>query len=121
MTPHFFHAIKDFFRISLNDLCVIGVIILTALAAFGLGRLSVLRSSSSGFEVLPPAHDATGAASLSIESPDKNFVASRNGSKYHFPWCSGAQAMNEENKIWFATQDEAKRAGYTAAANCEGL
>ncbi|MCA9052050.1 MAG: hypothetical protein KDA89_25100, partial [Planctomycetaceae bacterium] len=49
------------------------------------------------------------------------YVASRNGSKYHFPWCAGAQAMSETNKIWFDSVEEARKAGYTPAGNCKGL
>ncbi|XKT74295.1 MAG: hypothetical protein ACJKTH_02990 [Patescibacteria group bacterium UBA2163] len=113
---------KDFFRISLNDVFIILVIALTALAAFGLGRLSVLYNSSSGFEVLPLTNSSTYTDTLSRgDESEQNFVASRHGSKYHFPWCSGAQVMNEENKIWFGTRKEAEQAGYTPAANCEGL
>lgn len=48
-------------------------------------------------------------------------VGSKNGSKYHYPWCQGAERIKEENKVWFATAAEAKRAGYTPAANCPGL
>jgi len=49
------------------------------------------------------------------------YVASKNGSKYHFPWCSGATRMKEENKIWFETKEAAEKAGYGPAANCKGL
>jgi len=49
------------------------------------------------------------------------YVGSRNGSKYHFPWCPGAQQIKEENKVWFSSVEEAQKAGYTPAANCKGL
>ncbi|MEO8637485.1 MAG: hypothetical protein ABI430_01125 [Candidatus Taylorbacteria bacterium] len=48
-------------------------------------------------------------------------VGAKSGDKYHFPWCSGAQRIKEENKIWFASVEEARKAGYTPAANCKGL
>ena len=48
-------------------------------------------------------------------------VASKNGTKYHLPWCSGAARIAEENKIWFASKKEAAVAGYTPAANCKGI
>ena len=48
-------------------------------------------------------------------------VASKRGSKYHYPWCSGAKRMSEKNKIWFATIEAARQAGYTPAKNCKGL
>ncbi|MDB9944483.1 hypothetical protein OAD26_00590, partial [bacterium] len=48
-------------------------------------------------------------------------VGSINGTKYHLPWCPGAQQMKEENKIVFETQEQAREAGYTPAGNCKGL
>ena len=39
--------------------------------------------------------------------------------KYHYAWCSGAQRIKEENRVWFATAGEAESAGYTLAGNCE--
>jgi len=54
-------------------------------------------------------------------TPSGTLVASKNGTVYHFPWCSGAQRINEENKIWFTSQEEAQAAGYRPAANCKGL
>ncbi len=49
------------------------------------------------------------------------YVASKNGSKYYLPSCAGANRIKEENKIWFASVDEAKSRGYEPAANCKGL
>jgi hypothetical protein len=48
-------------------------------------------------------------------------VASKTGSKYHLPWCSGAQSIKEVNKVWFSSKEEAERAGYAPATNCKGL
>jgi methylphosphotriester-DNA--protein-cysteine methyltransferase len=48
-------------------------------------------------------------------------VASKTGKKYHLPWCTGAKNIPENNKIWFNSIDEAKKAGYTPALNCKGL
>ena len=52
---------------------------------------------------------------------EKLYVGSKNGEVYHFPWCSGAQRMKEANKIFFSSREEAEKAGYRPAANCEGL
>lgn len=66
---------------------------------------------------------ATGQNQLSLEikADGGQLVGSKNGTKYHYPWCSGAERIKEENKIWFQSAEEAKRAGYTPAANCPGL
>lgn len=55
------------------------------------------------------------------EATSSILVASKNGSKYHFPWCSGALRIREENKLVFGSREEALEAGYTPASNCKGL
>ncbi|MBI4086620.1 hypothetical protein HY416_01410 [Candidatus Kaiserbacteria bacterium] len=64
-----------------------------------------------------------GSADETSSSPasEKRYVGSKNGSKYHLPWCSGAARIAEENKIWFSSKEEAEAAGYTPAANCKGI
>lgn len=52
---------------------------------------------------------------------DDTVVGSVNSDKYHAPWCSSAQRINEENKRYFASIQEARNAGYQPAGNCEGL
>lgn len=39
--------------------------------------------------------------------------------KYHYVWCSGAQRIKEENRLWFNSAQEAESAGYTLAGNCQ--
>lgn len=46
-------------------------------------------------------------------------VASSGGKKYYFVWCKGVSNLKESNKIYFATEDLAKKAGYTLANNCK--
>lgn len=110
------------------------LIILVGVVSFGLGRASVVPSVSS-----QPAgiifSDKSADSSIKTESAvdpevddgapavaaEAQYVASKNGSKYHFPWCSGAKQMKEENKVWFDSVEAAKAAGYTPAANCPGL
>lgn len=109
-----------------KDLIIVIVIILVASISFGLGRLSKIRenrvpitvenlgaSVETGFRVAPATEtqfQESGAV-----------VASKNGSKYHYPWCAGAQQIKEENKIYFSSIEEARKAGYTPASNCKGL
>jgi hypothetical protein len=50
-----------------------------------------------------------------------NYVASKNGTAYYLPSCSGAGRIKDENKIWFDTESAAENAGYKKAANCSGL
>jgi hypothetical protein len=119
------------------------VLILTSSASFGLGRLSALDEiyhpgvsllnepsgvrntasiKSSGIEetgLYLPA--ASAAVSNTLSAVGGQVVASKNGTKYHFPWCSGAKRIDERNKIYFESIEAARAAGYTPAANCRGL
>lgn len=58
---------------------------------------------------------------IAKEPSEQKFVASKNGEVYHYPWCSGAQQIKEENKIYFNSKEEAEKAGYRPARNCPGL
>lgn len=49
------------------------------------------------------------------------YVGSKNGTKYHLPWCSGAKNIKEENKIWFGSKEDAASKGYSPASNCKGI
>ncbi|QSH39615.1 hypothetical protein JXR01_01205 [Candidatus Kaiserbacteria bacterium] len=92
------------------------IVLFVGISAFGLGRLS-------NYEDVQPAVRLFDAETDTKEpiSIGGLFVASKNGSKYHFPWCSSARTMNEANKIWFASIEEARSAGYSPAGNCKGL
>ncbi len=109
-----------------------GVLILVGLTAFGLGRLSVMGEEGPRLLIRLPdgttqtaaAYAATppvAAAPASAPAKSGAFVASKSGTKYYLPECSGVSRIKEENKVWFATVGEAQAAGYTAAANCPGL
>ena len=117
-----------------QDVVLISAVVLLGFLSYGLGRLSAQSSSASGVilcESLPPnTVSATVAQTPSYEDREMStatigevasFVGSKNGSVYHFPWCSGAQRIKEENKVWFTTKEEAERAGYRPASNCKGL
>lgn len=119
------------------------LILVVALGAFGLGRLSVAEkatvmaqnkdierqdvvptvgvksvatssTSSSSTELLP-------IATSSKTTEQGEFVASRKGTKYHYTWCPGAAQIKPENKLFFVSAAAARAAGYTPASNCPGL
>ncbi|HEY4473754.1 MAG TPA: hypothetical protein VI957_01160 [Candidatus Paceibacterota bacterium] len=124
-----------------DDWMVAAIIFLVALLAFGLGRLSIIYSEEGEFKIEYPQQSAAAVLSQNAQPGTQNaganesdvtssmlqvpssggYVASKTGSKYHLPWCAGAQSIKEENKIYFATKAEAEARGYTPAANCKGL
>ena len=122
-----FNKIKDLPDLP-KDLFVLSLITLVGLGAFASGRLSALEEErKSELKIVQ--------ASPSLESDTKEgegvpllipvssgmYVGSRSGTTYHLPWCSGAQRIKEENKLWFATKEEAESKGYKPAANCKGI
>ena len=116
-------------RINRRDFFFAAVILLVAFASFGLGRLSKLNAAREGVSITPPLSSAAlGHLPLVQEGETEGVVkrggqvvASKSGTKYHFPWCEGASQIAEKNKVWFSSIGEARKAGYTPASNCKGL
>ena len=94
---------------------LITLIILVALACFGLGRLSALTEAKTPIAIRQAASAAQALA------PGGMYVASKSGSVYYFPWCGGAQSIQPSEQVWFKTEVAAKKAGYAPAKNCKGL
>lgn len=115
------------------------LLVMVALASFGLGRQSVIETESEktlenkasvvlAGATLPattmaptPLPSAFTVESGSEIEGSEEVVASKSGTKYHLPSCPGAKSIKPENLISFATRAEAEAAGYTPAANCKGL
>lgn len=38
--------------------------------------------------------------------------------KYHYTWCGSWKRITAKNQLWFQTEEEAIKAGYTLAGNC---
>lgn len=107
---------------------IVLIIILTGLLGFGFGRMD--GGPKSPVVITPPPAAKQPAARLEASvqgSPAvagvgaETVVGSRTGSKYHYPWCSGAQRINPANLVTFPSIEEARAAGYTPASNCKGL
>jgi hypothetical protein len=114
------------------------ILILVAVGSFGLGRLSSyeIQKKPTKIYMTDPAVPLQDSV-LGVSSDDSAFlqkdlseaplsqsgevVASKNSDKYHYPWCSGAKRISEENKMTFSSIEEAKKAGYKPASNCKGL
>ncbi len=120
-----------------SETYTVALILLVGFSSFGLGRLSRLegtrepvRAEQVSARMLPASAIASAPLYPSKVEQRGNavpmaaggqVVASKGGSKYHFPWCSGAQQISEANKISFNSVEEARKAGYTPASNCKGL
>ena len=114
-----------------GEIIFVVALISIAIISFSLGRLSAINDRKAPIQVLgdKPAQTAEVLSSVKekpepkakIDEKNALYVGSKNGSVYHFPWCPGAQKMKEENKILFSSKEEAEKAGYRPAANCDGL
>ncbi len=138
--------LKD--RLNNRELYTVLLILVVGFGSFGLGRLSKLQESREPIRIEQLTASAVISESSVVKggsnsartvtessltrevsraseaggvSPGGQLVASKGGTKYHFPWCSGAQRISEANKVWFNSTDEARKAGYTPATNCKGL
>lgn len=124
-------ATRDLIRtIGQKDIFIALVIILVAFASFGLGRLSKIEDSrepitienlSQGSAAIASRANPVSQTNPPVPSEKGKFVASKNGTKYYLPWCSGVDKINEVNKVWFETKEEAEARGLTPAANCPGI
>lgn len=96
-----------------RDGFIVSVLIFSCLLSFGFGYLAGKDAGS-----VP-----TSTSMSEIEAPTESVgvVASKNGTKYYLPSCSGADRIADANKVWFASPAAATAAGYSPAANCPGL
>lgn len=115
-----------------RDVFIAIILVLVAFGSFGLGRLSKFEETrnpiriggmtASVMETVEKQEEASQKENLPPPPQGGGFyVGSKNGSKYHFPWCSGAKRIKEVNEVIFETKEDAEKAGYTPAANCKGL
>lgn len=45
-------------------------------------------------------------------------IGNKNSKKYHKPGCPSYDSVSEKNRVYFDTEEEAVKAGYTKAGNC---
>ena len=115
------------------------LIVIVSVSSFFLGRISVAEKSNKIQQkaqivelITQPvsananrdvANTERTVSTQSAQSSDAQgaYVASKSGTKYHLPWCAGARSIKEENKVYFASKEEAEARGYEPAANCKGI
>ncbi|MBP9759816.1 MAG: hypothetical protein KBD24_00415 [Candidatus Pacebacteria bacterium] len=127
--------IADFLRSRKGqDTALVFAVLLLGTISFGLGRLSKEQERQKPVTLYMPATTSVVAQITTVlekttpnvipapeSSSQKQYVASKSGTVYHLPWCSGAQRIKEENKVWFASKEIAEAAGYRPASNCKGI
>lgn len=96
------------------------VLILVSVLSFGIGRLTGQGSSTPVKVEFDQSLDQQASAVTAYRpaAPDGTVIASKNGSKYYYPSCSGAKRISEANKVTFPNKTAAEAAGLALAANC---
>ncbi len=109
-----------------KDILMVLVVILVGLGSFELGRLSK-ENSSRGIKIEYPDQQKASVVSAiesssnstSSNSTGKNFFASNRGTKYYSIGCSAGKTIKQENRVYFATGEEAITAGYELSNSCQ--
>lgn len=129
-----------FFKSIPESVLITVLVVLVSVVSFALGRISVSENAScqdliyqedlfitdncpnflQGKNISDEDADASDEEEEVFDSTG-TLVGSKNSDKYHYPWCPGALRIKDENKVWFASKEEAEKAGYVPAKNCPGL
>ena len=132
--------VKDFLVANEKELFYSLMLILVALLAFGLGRLSKIEEAkvpvrienattssevvnTSGSNTTVSENTASVVVNDNANAPEYQIgsvVVSSRGKKYHFPWCPGAKTIKASNRI-VLTEAQAKAKGYTLASGCSSV
>lgn len=131
------------------DIVLVVGIILISLISFGLGWITAIKNPVKSSVIIENTGTGnlkleTGTSQNNAEQGSGNgqnaenqnvaneqitnatiqqgiIVASKNGTKYHWPWCSWAKKIKLENQVWFKSEAEAQKAGYTACGSFQKL
>lgn len=95
------------------------LIIIAGLVGFSLGRASLPRQALSG--LVDTSIDVVSGGEISSDYLTLPFVASVSGTTYMPISCNAANRIISENKIFFASADQAERAGYRPNQQCGKL
>lgn len=111
-----------------SELVLILAVVLISIIAFESGRMSAMSRHNKPLEIKYAPAVITGnefptktSLKTNQSQPKLNLgvIASKNSILYHFLWCSGAKRIKEENKLTFASEQEAQSRGYKLASNCQ--
>jgi hypothetical protein len=83
---------------------------------------AVIPPSTAPVSAAPIISQPAAAAAANTAGPSTGkYVASKTGTKYYLPTCGTAKRIKDENKVWFATKEDAEKAGYEPGSTCKGL
>ncbi len=99
------------------------LVLLLLLLSFFLGRVTKFLEMIPSFTFESKAEEDRNYEqeknNLFGKISNNTIVASKNGKKYYFVWCSGAGNIKASSKRYFTTEELAQKAGYVLANNCK--
>lgn len=118
------------------DVLIALIVILSIIGAFYVGRLSKSLEAESNIKIDLSALgsnslesykglrnadylDSSNNAQIDSITQRKSFFASNKGSKYYSVDCNGGKTIKPENRVYFATREEAESAGYEISSSCK--
>lgn len=121
-----------------GDIVLVLGFVLVALISFGAGYLSAPGTSEKSLIIEEPAaniseqiiSDQETGEQSAVQQESGNaeeevqqgiIVASKNGTKYYWPWSSWAKRIKPENLIWFKSESEAQKAGYSKSSDFDNI
>ncbi len=113
-------------RISMKIYLAI-IVILTAVASFGLGRLSVQSSSPVPVRIVNPTVELGAQAYSSADDGKKIkvtepvIIGSISKNFYTFTWCAKASDIEKSDQRFFYSISEAEKVGLAPDLSCNGL
>lgn len=98
------------------------LLVLGVLFSYCVGFLDGALRYTVPITVVEPTYNAgVGVGSPGTLDEQAGVVASKNGTTFYYPWCSGRNRIKPENERWFRDSAEALKYGLKPAKNCLGL
>mgnify|MGYP001256777983 CR=1 FL=1 len=106
------------------------IIIGVGVSSFALGRLSINNDYDQKIELSASAinqniittdkkGESVRITTKDDEIKERRYVASKNGKMYYPLGCASAKRIKPENEVWFSTETEAIKSGYTKSSMCK--
>ena len=123
-----FIGAKEWVKKNIANLILLGQFGLIALIFFGLGivysqnfikeppQITITEPPENAVPAPAPTASAQPIKTKSMLAQIGGLVASKNGETYYLTTCKNN--IKEENKIYFQTEEDAKKAGFRQAKNC---
>lgn len=106
------------------------IIIGVGIGSFALGRLSINNDMAKNVEITASgintkniltnnSNTENDIITTANENREKKYVASKNGKMYYPLGCNSAKRIKPENEVWFSTELDAEKSGYTKSSMCK--